>query len=79
MMTALLVILGTILLLAVIAIAIWLWLVADILDHAADIVRIETEERMALWRLDAIRRQAEAEMQRVRDTHRRRSVHDRRP
>jgi len=77
-MVALLVILGIVLLLAIVAIAVWLWLFADILDHAADIVRIETEERMALWRLEAIRRQAESEMQRVRDAHRRRSVHDRR-
>ncbi|MGN6484575.1 MAG: hypothetical protein ACTHMX_09230 [Thermomicrobiales bacterium] len=78
-MVTLFVILGIILLLAVVAIALWLWLFADILGHGADIVRIETEERMALWRLDAIRRQAETEMQRVRDAHRRRSVRDRRP
>jgi hypothetical protein len=78
-MTALLVILGTILLLAVVAIALWLWLFADIAGHAADIVRIETEERMALWRLDAIRRQAETEMQRVRDAHRRSARRDRHP
>lgn len=76
-MVTLLVILGTVLLLAVVAIAIWLWLFADILDHAADIVRIETEERLAQWRLDAIQRQAQTEMQRVRDAYRRSAYHDR--
>lgn len=75
-MVALFVNLGAVLLLAVVAIAVWLWLFADVLDHAADIIRIETEERMALWHLQAIRRQAQAEMQRVRDAHRRRSVHN---
>ncbi|MGC4105873.1 MAG: hypothetical protein QM753_05870 [Thermomicrobiales bacterium] len=78
-MVAVFVILGIVLLLAVVAIAIWLWLFADIVDHATEIARIEVEERMALWRLAAIQRQAQAEMQRVRDAHRRRSVHDHRP
>ncbi|MGC4190534.1 MAG: hypothetical protein QM589_04770 [Thermomicrobiales bacterium] len=70
-------ILGVVLLVAVIAIAVWLWLFADIVDHATQIARIEVEERLALWRLEAIRRQAEAEMQRLRDAHRRRSLWDR--
>lgn len=72
-MVAVFVVLGSVLLLAVIAIAVWLWLFGDILGHAAEIARIENEERMALWRLQAIRRQAQAEMQRVRDSHRARS------
>ena len=76
-MVALLVILGIVALLAVVTTAVWLWLFADILGHAAEIARIETEERMALWRLQAIRRQAQADMQRIRDTHRPRSVDDR--
>jgi hypothetical protein len=70
-MGALLAILGIVLLLAIVAIAVWLWLFADILGLAAEIARIETEERLAQWRLDAIRRHAQAEMQRVRDAHRR--------
>ncbi|MGC4192924.1 MAG: hypothetical protein QM589_17400 [Thermomicrobiales bacterium] len=75
-MVTVLIILGIVLLLAVVAIAVWLWLFADIVDQAAEIVRIEVEERMTLWRLEAIRRQAQAEMQRVHDAHRRRSSRD---
>ena len=78
-MTVVLITLGIVLLLAVVAIAIWLWCFGDIVDHAAEIARIEVEERMALWRLQAIRRQAEAEMQRVRDVHRTRSFRNRKP
>lgn len=76
-MTLVLVTLGIVLLLAVVAIAIWLWLFADVVSDAAEIARIEVEQRMALWRIDAIRRHTEAEMQRVRDAHRHRSVLDR--
>lgn len=78
-MVAVLISLGIVLLLAVVAVAVWLWMFADVLGHAADILRIETEERMALWRIQAIRRQAQAEMQRVRDAHRPRSLQDREP
>lgn len=78
-MVAVLITLGIVLLLAVVAIAIWLWLFSDIAGHATEIARIEVEERMALWRLEAIRRQAEAEMRRVRDAHRSRSSRDRKP
>ena len=76
-MTALFVVLGLLLVLAVVAIAAWLWLFADVLGDAAEVARIETEERMALWRLQAIRRQAQAEMQRIYDAHRPRSIRDR--
>lgn len=72
-------ILGIVLLLAVVAIAIWLWVFGDIVDHATEIARIEVEERLALWRLEAIRRQAEAEMRRVHDAHHRRTFRDRKP
>lgn len=78
-MTTILITLGVVLLVAVVAIAVWLWLFADVVGDAAEIARIEMEERMALWRIDAIRRQAEAEMHRVRDAHRRRSVRHRQP
>ena len=76
-MVAVLVILGIVLLLAMVAIAVWLWLFADIFGDAAEIARVETEGRMAQWQLDAIRRHAQAEMQRVRDAHRPRSIGDR--
>lgn len=76
-MTALVVVLGLLLVLAVVAIAVWLWLFADVLGDAAEVARIETEERMALWRLQAIQRQAQAEMQRIYDAHRPRSIRDR--
>lgn len=78
-MTVALVTLGIVLLLAVVAIAIWLWLFADVVGDAAEITRIEVEQRMALWRIEAIRRQAEAEMRRLRDVHRARSMRDREP
>jgi hypothetical protein len=78
-MTVLLITLGIVLLLAVVAIAIWLWLFADVVGDAAEIALIEVEERMALWRMAAIRRQAEAELRRVRDAHRRRTPRDRKP
>jgi hypothetical protein len=77
--TTILFTLGIVLLLALVAIAVWLWLFADVVSDAAEIARIEVEERMAFWRIAAIRRQAEAEMQRLRDAHRRRSVSDRKP
>jgi hypothetical protein len=76
-MVAVVVIFGIGLMLSAIAIAVWLWCFADILGHATEIARIEAEERMALWRLQAIRRQAQADMQRIRDAHRPRSIQDR--
>lgn len=75
-MIALVVIL-LLLVLAVVAIAIWVWLFADIVDHAVEITRIEAEERMALWRLQAISRHAQEEMRRIRDVHRTQSPWDR--
>lgn len=76
-MTALVVILVLLLVLAVVAIAVGVWLVADSGDHTGEIARIAAEEQLALWRLQAIRRQAQAEMRRMRDEARPRSPWDR--
>lgn len=69
-MSAVLIILGVVLVLAVVAIAVWLWLFLDIVDQAAELIRIRVEERMALWRIDAISRIAQLEKRVVREEHR---------
>jgi hypothetical protein len=76
-MTALFVILGVVLLLAVVCIAVWLWLFLDIVDQAVELIRIKVEERLALWRIDAISRIAHMEQRYVRDDSRPRSPKDR--
>ena len=76
-MTALVVVLGLLLVLAVVAIAVWLWVFISDRDQVATLVRISIEEQVALWRIQAIRRQAQAEMRRIRDAHRPHSRNDR--
>lgn len=76
-MTALFVVLGLLLVLAVVAIAAWLWMFVSDLDQVTEESRIRFEEQLALWRLQTIRRQAQAEMRRIRDAHRPHSRNDR--
>lgn len=75
-MTALFVLLAILFVLAIVAIAIWLWLFIDVVDHVAALIRIKVEEQVALRRVEAIGRIARAEQRRVRDESRPRSVKD---
>jgi hypothetical protein len=75
-MYALFVVLAILLVLAVVAIAVWLWLFIDIVDQVAALIRIKVEEQVALWRIEATGRIAEAEQRRIRDQHRPRWVKD---
>ena len=78
-MTALVVVLGLLLVLAVVAMAVWLWASASDRDQVGTLIQIRVEEQLALWRLQTIRRQTQAEMRRIRDAYRPRSLHDRKP
>ncbi len=62
---------------AVTVVAAWRGVLPLGLDQAVERARIEAAEQMAVWQLQAIRRQAQAEMRRVRDAHRSRSPLDR--
>jgi hypothetical protein len=68
-MTALFVLLAILLVFAIVAIAVWLWLFIDVVDQVAALVRIKVEEQVALWRIESISRVAQAEQQRLRDEH----------
>ena len=72
-MSALDVIMILLLVLAVVAVAIWQGLRSPDSDHLAERARLEAEERMAIWQLRAIRYQAEAEMRRLSDARRSRT------
>ena len=78
-MTALVVVLGLLLVLAAAAISVWLWVFISDVYQVTEESRIRFEEHLALWRLQTIRRQAQAEMQRIHDAHRPRSIRDREP
>jgi len=60
-MATLFVVLGALLVLAVVAIAVWLWLFLDIVDQVTELIRIRVEEQIALWRIAAIGRIAQLE------------------
>lgn len=76
-MGAVLVILGVLVLLALVAVGVWLGRSMGVLDQLAAQSQIRFEEQLALWRIQSIRRQAQAEMRRIRDEHRPRSLNDR--
>jgi hypothetical protein len=76
-MTIVLVILGGLMLSALIVAVVWTWWSTDALDQLTEESRIRVEEQLALWRLQAIRRQAQAEMRRIRNAHRLQSPWDR--
>jgi type II secretory pathway component PulJ len=57
------------LVLAIVALAVWLWLFIDIVDQVAALIRIKVEEQVALWRIDSIIRITQAEQRRMRDEH----------
>ncbi len=72
-MVALFVVLSILLVFAVLAIAIWLWLFVDIFDQLAALIRIKAEEQVAVWRIESISRIAQMEQRQARDEHRSRS------
>ncbi len=72
-MFALFVILCVLLVLAMVAIAIWMWLFVDIFDQLAALIRIKVEEQVAVWRIESISRISQLEQHEARDEHRSRS------
>lgn len=68
-MGVLFVLLAILLVLGVVAIAVWLWLFIDIVNQVAALIRIKVEEQVALWRFESISRIAQAEQRRIRDEH----------
>jgi len=68
-MGALFVILCVLLVLAIAAIAVWLWLFADIIGQVNEIVRIKVDEHIALLKIQSLSRIARAEQERLHTTH----------
>lgn len=68
-MGGLLVFLTLLLVGAIVAIAIWLWLFVDIFAQMAELIRIRVEEQVAVWRIESIARIAKLEQQRLHDEH----------
>lgn len=68
-MGALFVLLSFLLVGAVVAIAVWLWLFIDIFTQMAELIRIKVEEQIALWRIESISRISQMEQQRLHDEH----------
>lgn len=54
---------------AVVAIAVWLWMFVDIFAPIAELIRIKVEEQIAVWRIESIARIAKLEQQKLRDDH----------
>ena len=54
---------------AIVAIAVWLWLFIDIFTQIAELIRIKVEEQIAVWRLESISRISRLEQQRLHDEH----------
>jgi hypothetical protein len=75
-MTALSVVLCLLLVLAVAAIAVWMWWSMRAPDQVTEQLRIAFEEQVALWRIQVISRRAQAEMRRIRNEVRPRSLKD---
>lgn len=60
----------TLLVFAIVFIALWLWLAIDILAPIAELIRIKLEEQVAVWRIESISRISQLEQRRIRDEHR---------
>lgn len=69
-MGALFVLLAIVLVVAIAAIAVWLWCFLDNVDQVGALIRIKVEEQVAIWRIESISRIAQAEQRRIRDEHR---------
>lgn len=68
-MGALFVLLSVLLVGALVAIAVWMWLFVGIVDQIAELIRIKVEEQVAVWRIESISRIAKLEQQQLRDDH----------
>lgn len=68
-MGALFVFLTVLLVGAIVAITIWLWLFVDIFAQMSELIRIKVEEQVAVWRIESIARIAKLEQQRLHDEH----------
>ena len=68
-MGALFVFLSVLLVGAIIAIAVWLWMFVGILTQIAELIRIKAEEQIAVWRIESISRISRLEQQRLHDEH----------
>lgn len=54
---------------AIVAIAIWLWLFLDIFSQVTELIRIKVDEQVAVWKIESIARIAKIEQQKLRDDH----------
>lgn len=68
-MGALFVFLTVILVAAIVAIAVWLWLFVDIFAQMAELIRIKVDEQIAVWRIESIARIAKLEQQKLHNEH----------
>lgn len=68
-MGALFVFLAVLLVGAIVAIAVWLWLFIDIFAQMAELIRIKVEEQVAVWRIESIARIAKLEQQKLQNEH----------
>ena len=68
-MGALFVLLSVLLVGALVAIAVWMWLFVGIVDQIAELIRIKVEEQVAVWRIESISRIAKLKQQQLRDDH----------
>lgn len=57
------------LVLALGAIAVWLWLFVGIFEQVSQLIRIKVEEQIAVWRIESIARIAKLEQQKLHDDH----------
>lgn len=57
----------TFLVIAIFAIAAWLWVFVDIFEPIAALIRIRFEEQVAVWKIESIARVAKLEQQRLHD------------
>lgn len=73
-MLTLFVLLCFLLVVAIAAIAVWLWLFADIFHQLTELIRIKVEEQVAVWRIESISRISRIEQQRLHDEHRPRAT-----
>lgn len=68
-MVLLSIVLCTLLVLAILFIAVWLWVFVGIFDQVAALIRIKFEEQVAVWRIESISRITRLEQQRLHDDH----------
>lgn len=68
-MAALFISLCFLLVVAIAAIAVWLWMFIGIVDQVTSLIRIKAEEQIAVWKIESISRITRLEQERLRDQH----------